>query len=224
MSPLATQSPHPKKGKPRTDDVLGLCIHTCGSSIVEQAVKHGAYPLEWVVAYYLKPDSYWPHYVVGWDGHIVQLTDEREIALHVGITAEQRSLYASGAWREKINSTQWDKVWGSTTNPMLFYSNSSPNRSYIGLEMLPMSPAGHLWDTHAPGPGFRFTEAQHQAVAELAADIWARHGLSPSRSRVVGHEDLNPLDRWDKGGGWDPGRLRASPYFDWNFVYRRLGL
>jgi hypothetical protein len=37
---------------------------------------------------------------------------------------------------------------------------------------------------------------------------------------LVGHEDVGLLDRMDKNGGWDPGALRAAPYFDMARVRR----
>jgi hypothetical protein len=35
---------------------------------------------------------------------------------------------------------------------------------------------------------------------------------------LVCHEDLSPLKRWDKGGGWDVGVLRAVPRLGWDEV------
>ena len=40
--------------------------------------------------------------------------------------------------------------------------------------------------------------------------------------RLLGHEDLTPISRHDKKGGWDPGGLREVPYFDWEHVYRTI--
>ena len=72
--------------------------------------------------------------------------------------------------------------------------------------------------------GLRFTRAQHETIARLAWDIAQRHEWPRTESwwrstRLLGHEDITPLSRCDKNGGWDPGALREKPYFDWNFIY-----
>lgn len=70
-------------------------------------------------------------------------------------------------------------------------------------------------------PGLRFTTAQHNAVAALGKDLAARHGWPADwhkTGRLVGHEDVDPLNRSDKIGGWDPGWLRSRPYFDFAYV------
>jgi hypothetical protein len=75
--------------------------------------------------------------------------------------------------------------------------------------------------------GLRFTRAQHDTVAAPAIDIVDRNGWPSGEEwwrtpRLLGHEDLKPISRHDKGGGWDPGYLRDEPYFDWSYVYQRI--
>ncbi len=60
----------------------------------------------------------------------------------------------------------------------------------------------------------------------LCADIGKRHGFPDGwqhTSRLVGHEDVDILERMDSHGGWDPGYLRAQPYFDFRYVRNRIG-
>jgi outer membrane protein OmpA-like peptidoglycan-associated protein len=38
----------------------------------------------------------------------------------------------------------------------------------------------------------------------------------------LGHEDLSPITRSVRRGGWDPGFLRDAPFFDWNYVYEQI--
>ena len=55
----------------------------------------------------------------------------------------------------------------------------------------------------------------------LAIDCAARHGWPKGwhrTSRLLSHEDVQPIRRHDRGGGWDIGWLRAAPYFDLEFV------
>jgi hypothetical protein len=75
--------------------------------------------------------------------------------------------------------------------------------------------------------GLRFTKAQHEAVARLACDVATRNGWPLTERwwrtpRLLGHEDLSPISRHDSRGGWDPGALREKPFFDWEYVYRRI--
>lgn len=237
ISPLARPaSPAPKTRRRRNDGrivpldarppgLIGLCVHTTGSTIVAEAHKEGVPPLEHAVSYYLRPDSYFPNYVCGWRGwrsaELVAICAEDRIALHVGLDAGTITAYNSGEWLRLIDASRWLAAWPGMRSPLHLYRGSSPNRGYIGLELLPL--------LQPRENGLRYTDEQHETVAELAADIFARHGLTPERRRVAGHEDLSPLGsggqrRWNGGGGWDPGARRAVPWFDWTIVYRRLGL
>lgn len=217
-SGLATQVPKPKDVDDRSMPVFGLVVHTTGSGIVKQAQKLGVDPLEHAVAYYLKPDSYFAHYVIGWDGHIVQIADEKERATHVGFA--ERGKYLTGEWETMLPKAlveRWKAKWPSHKSPAHLFPGSSPNNCYIGCELLP---------TPKRDPKFGlFTLAQHQAVVMLCADIGDRYNLPTHwhhTSRLVGHEDLNPLTRSAKGQGWDPGALRVDPDFHWGFVLELL--
>jgi hypothetical protein len=74
-------------------------------------------------------------------------------------------------------------------------------------------------------PGLLFTAAQHDGAAELVREMGARHGWPSGwqkTSRLLGHEDVDLLERMDALGGWDPGFLRAAPYFDFDYVRARV--
>ncbi len=86
------------------------------------------------------------------------------------------------------------------------------NASSIGIEIVNRGfderdaalPLGQRrWQPYSP--------AQLQAVARLARDIMARHGIAPER--VLGHSDIAP------GRKVDPG-----PAFPWEWLYRRHGI
>lgn len=222
-SPLASPAPAgSKRGRPRPPPgVQGLCVHTTGGTIVRKARRAGADPLEYALDFYLAPESYFPHYVCGWrgwrGGELVQVCDEGEIALHVGLGRAELTAYRDGSWRKRIDPARWDQAWSSFyPMPLRLYPGTTPNKAYVGLELLPLPEAG--------ADGLYFTPEQHETAAELAGDILARYALRAARRRICGHEDLNPLTRWDGGGGWDPGARRARPRFDWSRVLPRLGL
>ena len=129
----------------------------------------------------------------------------------------------------------WRARWpGFKDSLALLPVRSSVNATYVHVEC---TPCVYYRDGSGPlitapnaqplRPGLRFTRAQHETVARLAWDIASRHGWPRGEAwwrtpRLVGHEDVTPLSRFDKSGCWDPGGLRDAPYFDWPFVYSYL--
>lgn len=208
---------------PRTSTmrpVRGIALHTTGSGLPAKAVAAGQAPLDAAIAYYRT--SFSPTYVIGWDGTIAAIyADELYKTSHVGVEHDDLAPLRSGAWRLQVSpatSLAWSRRWGSSRNPLDLVTaigGTLPNDATIGIEMIPMTDGRTQW---APPmrPGLRFTRAQHDAARALVADIARRHHFPTGwrSSRLFGHEDLNPLRRQDAGGGWDPGRLRASPYVD----------
>lgn len=199
-STLATQVAHPRDVDDRTLPVFGLVVHTTGSGITEQAKKLKVDPLDHAVAYYLDPKHYFPHYVIGYDGEIVQVADEKERAQHVGFA--ERGKYLTSEWENLLPAKlvmNWHSRWPRFQSPAHLFPGASPNNVYIGCELLPP-----------------FTVEQHKAVVMLAADIGERYKLPDhwwQTPRLVGHSDLNPLTR----GEWDPGKT-----FNWGYVLQLL--
>jgi hypothetical protein len=232
ISSLANRVQTLKDTDDRSAPCYGLAVHTTGSSIVAKARKEGADPLEFAVAYYLQPESYWSHYLIGWSGQIIQISDERERAQHIGMTAVDRAKYASGAWVKEVSaatSVFWDLEWSRfARSPNDLYPGKSPNNVYIGVELLPVDDkAKKSWDDKDWWKsGVRFTLQQHWSVVELAKDIAKRHGWPDywwKSGRLVGHEDVSPLQRQDKGGGWDVGALRNTAYFKMPLIRAHCG-
>lgn len=86
-----------------------------------------------------------------------------------------------------------------------------------GVEMIP---CGYGFGTPM-GSGLLFTKAQHDSAVTLAKDIAARYKFKAGwehTPRLLGHEDVQPIERHDAKGGWDPGFLREQPYFDFQYV------
>jgi N-acetyl-anhydromuramyl-L-alanine amidase AmpD len=216
--PLRTPS---ARAEPRP---YGLVVHTTGGGIVRQALERKKDPLQHAVDYYATPkadpkDDAYPHYVCGFDGKLVQVTNETRRAPHVGFV-DQRPTYMQADWETKLPvqvARLWRRAWPAYPSPAHLFPGTSVNAAYVGLELL------HLTDDIAEPafPGSTFTQAQHQMVVLLARDIaerWAWPKGWMMGSRLLGHEDLNPLTRSDKNGGWDPGALRAMPRFAWRWV------
>lgn len=223
-SDLATQIKRLRDVDDRTAPVFGFCIHQTGSGIVDLAIKKGVSPLEKAVAYYSDPDSYFAHYVIDYSGQIVQIADEKEKAQHVGF--KDRQLYLSGEWEKKvapITVQKWKERWPKYKTPAHLFPGNSPNNVYVGAELLPIT---KNIDAEPMYKGSLYTLAQHQAVVMLAKDVAERWSLPPGwheGPRLVTHEDLTPVSRSNKNGGWDPGYLKNNPWFDMDWVRTMCG-
>ncbi|HET6283129.1 MAG TPA: N-acetylmuramoyl-L-alanine amidase [Polyangia bacterium] len=219
ISPLATAKvDHLRDVRDRSLPVYGVAIHGTGSAISEKALKHGADCLEFAIGYYLRPEAYFAHYVIGSDGTIAQLAAEHERSPHIGIPADDRQAYLSGVWKARLPKVlvdAWVTRWPAYRSPTHLYPGPSPNNAYVGIELL-------VWTNRCPGrphaPGLKYTTAQHAAAAALTLDIASRW-IFPTgwqdTGRLACHEDISPLTRTSKGNGWDPGILRPAPWFDW---------
>ena len=218
----------------RTAPVYGLVVHTSGGGIVDQALRAGADVTDHVVTYYRHVgagggERYYAHYVGGYTGRLAQIADEHRRTYHVGLTAEQRQLYLSGAWADRVDPEivrLWRARWPHVASPSHLYPGPSVNEVYVGIELPPVHRG-----VPAMAPGLIYTREQHDLVADLAFDIARRWGwpVGWQRSgRLVGHEDVGPLDRSlpPKGarpaGGWDPGGMRWEPWLDWSHILEAI--
>lgn len=214
LSPLATLAQHPQDVTDRHQvQPYGLCVHTTGRGLTQRAINLDVEPLGLAVDTYCAPGiaTTFPHYVIGWDGTIIQIADDRERARHAGVDPLERLAYLDGTWMRKLNPAavnRWFDKWPGIKSPSHLYPSKSPNEDYLGVELIPLNSRGDN--------GTLFTPAQYTALAELIDDIQDRYGQT--LKSLVGHEDLEPLTRWNSGGGWDPGFLRANPYFRWDLI------
>ncbi|HZI54031.1 MAG TPA: N-acetylmuramoyl-L-alanine amidase, partial [Chitinophagaceae bacterium] len=244
VSPFALQAK--KQWKRKSNDlrpvgwrgkVYGLVMHTTGGSLPGKSVAKGIYPTIGAIDVYFQSTGC--HYINGWKGitggDLVQVANEDKEAWGVGM-GDQRKSVDSGRFEKDLPATvvsHWKKRWPAHKNSMeLLPKTRAANSCYVHVECLPV--VYHLnkktvIDTANPPmrPGLRFTKAQHDSVAVLAYDIATRNGWPMDQQwwktpRFLGHEDLAPINRHDKNGGWDPGGLRNDPYFDWEYVYQQI--
>jgi peptidoglycan hydrolase-like protein with peptidoglycan-binding domain len=217
--------------------VYGLVVHTTGGSLPGKAVKGGIYPTIYAINYYSQSSGC--NYINGWKGieggDLAQVANESKEAWGVSMTEQKKSVGNNRFEKDlpAIVSTLWKKRWPTYQNPMkLLPGTQTANACYIHVECLPVVyivDGKYVTDKNHPPmrPGLRFTREQHNTVAVLAYDIALRNGWPMDQPwwktpRLLGHEDLAPIDRYDKNGGWDPGGLRDAPFFDWDYVYTRI--
>ena len=205
--------------------VYGLVVHTTGSGLPTKAKQRGVSPLKVAVDYYTQKQVRGCHYVIVPEGEIFQLACEDEQAYGVG-TGEQRDsiLKGKGKWEKDLPAAlvqRWKQRWPGYANPLdLLPGTKSANGCYVHVELPPIIDKSRWWSLGGT-TACRFTVEQHQAVAQLACDIASRNDWKDAWWRtpqLLGHEDLTPISRSVKSGGWDPGWLRATPYIDWDYI------
>ena len=210
----------------------GVCLHTTGSGVLDSAKKHGITPLAVALnAYFASQNGsngyYWggPAYVIDHDGTVHQVADDDVNTAHCG--SDLRNAYLDGSW-EHITSPKalelWKRKWSSYKSPQHLFPHTSPNIDFIGCECIPCGEGFGI----PMSPGLLFTHLQHNSAIKLCIDIADRWGFPigwESTSRLLGHEDLQPVltsvnhfGRGDQNGCWDVGFLRDKPYFDFAYV------
>ena len=241
-SPLAKRASNMRSlADARYRVVYGVLVHTTGGGVTDACIyekmkgkrrrrKEPLNPLTVAVDIYRASQNgsngyKWggPTYVIPHDGTPYQLAPEEVFTNHCG--GPNRTFYRNGAWINKVSPitvAKWNAQWGPKfDDPYDLFPSKTPNRDYVGIEMIPCGDG--LGEPRAKGE--RFTKLQYESLIDLLRDIAARHGFPAGwqrSSRIVGHEDVDPITRHDKGGGWDPGFLRNAPYFDFNYVRQSL--
>lgn len=194
---------------------FGFMVHTTGDGPPSEAAAQNIDPLDVAIAKY-KAMTEGPHFVIGPEGLIVQVRQLTEVAYHVGVHADERRDFLSGAWTSrgdlKVGVARWWRArWPNVRSPQHLYPTERPNHAYIGIENVPAgtgSPWVQRWGQGLVG---RFTPAQYLANAALVFKLAPDFGVDVHKAgRVVGHEDINPLTR----PGWDPGDMTGAWSWD----------
>jgi hypothetical protein len=228
LSPIAAQVPHRADAMKHRAHAWGFLLHTTGGGIPAAAKRRGTTPLHEALSWYKRSqdgeNGYpWggPGYLIDHDGGIYQLAPDLVLTNHAG--SPDRARYMDGSWERALSAeavARWRAKWPGVKSPQSLYPSRGANQDYVGCEMIPCGDGFGV----PMRPGLKFTKAQHDAAVELGRDLAARHSWPAGwalTSRLLGHEDVQPLQRSDKHGGWDPGWLRADPYFDFESVRLR---
>lgn len=232
-SPLATKVTagvrDPKLSNPRVP--WGFLLHTTGGGVTAKAKREHSKPIDVALKIYVNYQNgaagyFWggPNYVIDHDGTAYQIAPDECRTEHAG--SNNRMLYHTGSWVNRVPPevvAQWSKRWPKYKHPYAMFPSISPNIDYIGCEMIPV---GDGFGGAPMAPGLRFTKAQHDTAVALGKDLGARHGWPDgwwNGGRLLGHEDVDPIERHDALGGWDPGSMRAAPFFDFAYVRKGIG-
>lgn len=165
-------------------------------------------------------------------GDLLQVANERQQANGVGVGDQRRSI-DQGRFEKDLPAAvvaQWRARWPGVEHALrLLPGTRTANSFYVHVECVPcvFHHNKRLVTEATPMRSGLRTQEQHEAVALLACDIARRNGWPLQVTwwrtpKLLGHEDLTPYNRYDKVGGWDPGGMRAMPYFDWDFVFTMI--
>lgn len=235
--------------EPWRSGVYGLIVHATGrGGIWQNGLKIDGNPLHRLMQHYNEKNG--PSFINGWGGmagkELVQMADERvRNKRGVGLATQIRS-NAGGGWERQLPELvvrKWRARWPGYDNPLDLLPRKpgsrrwvQPNECYLQVECIPCA-SGRDAPAKPMRKGLLFTAAQHDAIAALAVDIadrhdWPRDAKWWRSPRLLGHEDLTPYSRSRvkrKNGSikvlnytYDPGALKAEPWFDWDYVYERI--
>lgn len=166
---------------------------------------------------------------------------EPDFAPHAGIGPEAWDLYRKGfatwarySWDsankvliphaaplERYN--EWRARFPDLESPidLLPPGCKNPNEVSLAWEMAQpvVKKVGGGWRTVA------FTPRMHDVAAWRLADRAAHYAfprdLNALRRKMIGHEDIHPIVRYDASGGWDVGAGKRG-LWDWDLFFGRL--
>lgn len=96
----------------------------------------------------------------------------------------------------------FDQRWSAAAMPVNYATSKAPNAYSVGIEILSVGAA--------KASDKAYTPEMYTSLRTLVTDICGRQGIPMQKGRVVGHEDVNPVQRY----GWDPNQG-----FDWTKVW-----
>lgn len=108
----------------------------------------------------------------------------------------------------KEDGSDWDDYgfWsrhGSRNTPINYGVSKDPNDYSIGIELL----------TTGGKSKAKYAAGLYSGLSKLLNDLVKKYDIPKDRLHIVGHEDVNPVERW----GWDP-----NSGFDWEKVMKGL--
>lgn len=217
----------------RAVPLWGVTVHTTGTDPLGWSqTKTAADVLQKAVEYYSTTGG--PHYVIGWDGTIAAIVaDEDMRGAHAGIVAADQKDYYNNTWRPRVSPkgvALWESRWPGKNSPADLVPDgnlSHVNDYWIGVEHIPIRDGQEVYAEPAY-PGADFTRAQLDASKKLIDDIGKRHAFPDgwkNTPRLVGHSDLNPIERDAVGAPlWDPPYGTGRAGFDMDFLRSGSGL
>jgi len=157
-----------------------------------------------VRALYERQPSVWRRYL----GYFPWYQGYPADAVHVDANLEPVPR-AAAVFVVRADGTPWPtydyfgKRWPGQDLPVNYTVDHDPNRYAIGIETMGFGGP-------KPNPAV-YPPAMYVTLDRLLADLSAKYGIPRQKGRIVGHEDVNPIERF----GWDP-----NAGFDWSVAHK----
>lgn len=207
-----------------------LVIHTTGTGLAHRVAKAAtpgtrAYDLEARDWYRRTGHREYGTYLVGQAGLVWELAPPAKYTWHV---AELSEGYRRADWRaygSPLDTPRWEahgrdpdvvydwwiERWPTATSPLDLTGTPDVNANSIGIDLL-------------PAPDGTFAPAQLAALVDLVRLLCEQHAIPVERRRILGHEDVAPVERGCVrrdgviyGVPWCPGRR-----FNWDTFMQEL--
>ena len=188
--------------KRRISEINSIIIHTTGYGAGLKRIAERNNNLEDVGKAYAHRMAnvlkYKGHFLIDHVGKVWQFIPVTEVAWHTG--SGKKKLLRS----EKLYPW-WIERWPDLENPIkLPVWNGSPNVNSVGIDLL----------AHGNGAiTSGYTQAQYKSLSRLIKSLCVYLDIPLERKYILGHEDVDPISRGSKKGGWDPG------HFDWGYLF-----
>ncbi len=196
------ESTTPRGKKRLISKINSIIIHTTGYGAGLKRIKNNNNTVDKIGEAYAKRMAnvlkYKGHFLIDHTGKIWQFLPVTEVAWHTG--SGKRKLLQS----EKLYEW-WTERWPDLKNPIsLPVWKGSPNVNSVGIDLL----------AHGNGAiTSAYTQAQYKSLAKLIKSLCDNLEIPLERKYILGHEDVDPISRGSKKGGWDPG------HFDWGYLF-----
>ncbi len=114
--------------------------------------------------------------------------------------AAQRALVKRNDGADWPHYCYWSERHGDAVYPVNYTQNTDPNSYSIGIELL----------TTGGSEAEKYASGLYDGLAILLKDLCSTYSIPRDSDHIIGHEDVNPVERW----GWDP-----NSGFDWKRVF-----
>lgn len=158
--------------------------------------------------------TYKAHFFIGRTGYTAQMAPLKYMTWHSAGSyisyykqpewSKTKSV-AKGGRKVTVNVSWWPDRFPGLQSPLDLdaFKGGNINKNTWALDIL------------APPPGGKYTDVQHIMAARICHYVHTSFNLPLDTLHIMGHEDINPLDRSNARGGWDVG-----PEWDWEFFWK----
>ncbi len=185
-----------------------------------------------MIVIYLNDGMGVAHTCCAYDGTVYAHVSERLATPHAGTSAAERVALSTDEWRAYVPDAfevEFAKLFPLLKSPLALTDGQSANPRTLAMEIAQLARRDRI-------TGMLQTVEQYEAAAAWGVDASRRHGFElpgyearivwgnrKNADRLLWHGLVQPFDRTDKRGEWDPGILRTEPTFSLERMVHEIG-